>query len=68
MDRKLLVLQNIRGNGMKKKISTILIASMVMSNASPVLNVYASEVIKEKNNFYRKKRNKSSIYKSIQFK
>lgn len=33
---------------MKKKISTILIASMVMSNASPVLNVYASEVIKEK--------------------
>ena len=33
---------------MKKKISKILIASMIMSNASPILNVYASEVIKEK--------------------
>ncbi len=33
---------------MKKKISKILIASMVMSNASPILNVYASEVMKEK--------------------
>ena len=31
---------------MKKKISKILIASMIMSNASPILNVYASEVIK----------------------
>lgn len=33
---------------MKKKISKILIASMIMSNASPILNVYASEVIKKK--------------------
>lgn len=33
---------------MKKKISKILIASMIISNASPVLNVYSSEVMKEK--------------------
>ena len=33
---------------MKKKISKILIASTIMSNASPILNVYASEVMKEK--------------------
>lgn len=33
---------------MKKKISKILIASMMMSNSSPVLNVYASEVMKKK--------------------
>lgn len=33
---------------MKKQISKILIASMVMSTASPILNVYASDVMKEK--------------------
>ncbi|MDU7069413.1 MAG: hypothetical protein E6343_15765 [Clostridium perfringens] len=33
---------------MKKQISKILIASMIISNASPILNVYASDVIKEK--------------------
>lgn len=33
---------------MKKKISAILVASIVVSNATPVLNVYANEVVKEK--------------------
>ncbi|WP_122639476.1 NPCBM/NEW2 domain-containing protein [Romboutsia sp. Marseille-P6047] len=33
---------------MKKKISAILVASIVVSNASPALNVYANEVVKEK--------------------
>ncbi|EJT6665881.1 discoidin domain-containing protein, partial [Clostridium perfringens] len=32
---------------MKKKISKIIITSMIMSNVSPVLNVYSSEVIKK---------------------
>ncbi|MDU7549987.1 MAG: discoidin domain-containing protein, partial [Clostridium perfringens] len=47
---------------MKKKISKIIITSMIMSNVSPVLNVYSSEVIKKNLSSIDKKLvNQSSI-------